>query len=239
MTTVRRFALAAAAAVMFAGFMALGVWQIERRAWKHQLIERVEQRVHAPPVAPPGPEDWPQVSAARDEYRRVSVSGTWLHDAEALVQASTELGAGWWVLTPLRQADGTIVVVNRGFVAPPRRDRATRVAGNPPGEDRIVGLLRISESGGGFLRRNDPAAERWFSRDVAAIAAARRLDRVAPYFIDAERAASINEEAPIGGLTVIEFRDNHLAYAITWFALAAMVVAAAVIFLREGHRRDP
>ncbi len=238
-TTVRRLAPAVAAAVMFAGFMALGIWQIERRAWKHELIERVEQRVHAPPVAAPGPEAWLQVSAARDEYRHVRVSGTWLHDAEALVQASTELGAGWWVLTPLRQADGTIVIVNRGFVATQRRDPAKRAAGDPTGEDRIDGLLRISELGGGFLRRNDPAAERWFSRDVAAIAAARRLDRVAPYFIDAERAPSISAEAPIGGLTVVEFRDNHLAYAITWFALAAMVPAATVIALREGRRRDP
>jgi len=239
LTTVRWLWLAAAAAVMFAGFMALGIWQIERRAWKHEVIERVERRVHASPVASPGPEDWPKIGAARDEYRRVRVSGTWLHDAETLVQASTELGAGWWVLTPLRQADGTIVIVNRGYVAPHRRDRATRVAGNPTGEDHVVGLLRISEPGGGFLRRNDAAAERWFSRDIAAIAAARRLDRVAPYFIDAERVPSLGDEAPIGGLTVVEFRDNHLAYAITWFALAAMVVAAAVIFLREGHRRDP
>jgi surfeit locus 1 family protein len=132
--TVRRLALAAAAAVLFAGFMALGIWQIERRAWKHALIERVEQRIHASPIAAPGPEAWPQVSAARDEYRHVRVSGTWLHDAEALVQASTELGAGWWVLTPLRQADGTIVIVNRGFVAAQRRDRAARAAGNPTGE---------------------------------------------------------------------------------------------------------
>jgi surfeit locus 1 family protein len=237
LTGLRRYALAAAAAVLFSGLNALGLWQLERRAWKHELIERVEQRVHAPPVAPPGPEEWPLVSAARDEYRHVRVSGTWLHDAEALVQASTELGAGWWVLTPLRQADGTIVIVNRGFVAPQRRDRTTRAAGNPTGEGQIVGLLRISEPGGGFLRHNDPAAERWFSRDVAAIAAARRLDRVAPFFIDAERAPSIGEEAPIGGLTVVEFRDNHLAYAITWFALAAMVVAGTVIVVREGRQR--
>ena len=45
----------------------------------------------------------------------------------------------------------------------------------------------MTEPGGGFLRRNDPAAGRWHSRDVRAIAAARGLDEVAPYFIDAER----------------------------------------------------
>lgn len=244
MTAAKRPALAAlltAAALAFGGFVALGVWQLERRDWKHALIERVEQRAHAAPVAPPGPDEWPQVSVARDEYRRVRIAGTWLHDAEALVQASTELGAGWWVLTPLRQADGTTVLVNRGFVPPQRRDRSTRASGNPPGEVSVIGLLRISEPGGGFLRRNEPAAERWYSRDVAAIAAARRLERVAPYFVDAERGPTADADAAVAGLTVLAFRDNHLVYALTWFALAAMVVGAAVLLVRieAGARGTP
>jgi surfeit locus 1 family protein len=238
LTVTRRLPLAAAA-LAFAGFLALGVWQLERRAWKHALIERVEQRVHAEPVAAPAPADWPQVSAARDEYRRVRVSGVFLHDAEALVQASTELGAGWWVMTPLRQADGTVVLVNRGFVPPQRRDRPARAAGNPEGEVTIVGLLRMSEPGGGFLRNNVPTAERWYSRDVAAIAAARRLDKVAPYFIDAGPAPSSDTRSPVGGLTVVQFRDNHLVYAITWFALAAMAAAAAHLAVKSGASGNP
>jgi len=235
LTVTSRFALGAAT-IAFAGFVALGFWQLERRAWKHALIERVEQRVHAEPIAAPVPAEWPQMSAARDEYRRVHVSGVFLHDAEALVQASTELGAGWWVMTPLRQADGTIVLVNRGFVPPQRRDRFTRATGNPQGEVAIVGLLRKSEPGGGFLRNNAPAAERWYSRDVTTIAAARQLNKVAPYFIDAGRAPSSDTQAPVGGLTVVQFRDNHLVYAFTWFALAAMVAAAAVVLIRLERR---
>jgi len=239
LTTPRRLAFALAAAGAFIGFVALGGWQLERRVWKHALIARVEQRAHAEPVAAPGPAEWPQVSAARDEYRRVRVTGIFLHDAETPVQAVTELGAGWWVLTPLRQADGSIVIVNRGVVPPERRDPATRRAGNPPGEVAVVGLLRISEPGGGFLRRNDPAAERWYSRDVAAIAAARGLGRVAPYFVDAERVSALAAEAPVGGLTVLDFRDNHLLYAITWFVLAAMAAVAAVMFVRLGRHASP
>ena len=221
----------------FIGFVALGAWQLERRAWKQALIARVEQRVHAAPVAAPGPADWDRVSTARDEYRRVRFTGTFVHDAEALVQASTDLGAGWWVLTPLRQADGTIILVNRGFVPPQQRDHRLRAKGNPLGEVEIVGLLRLSEPGGGFLRRNDAVAERWFSRDVMAIAAAHRLDKVAPYFVDAERAPAADPQAPVAGLTVLDFRDQHLVYAITWFALAAMVAAAAVALVQFERRR--
>ena len=99
-----RLALALCALAAFAGFFALGTWQLERRAWKLDLIERVDQRVHAPAGDAPGPGQWPRVNRADDEYRHVRASGRFLHDRETLVQATTELGSGYWVLTPLRMA---------------------------------------------------------------------------------------------------------------------------------------
>ncbi|MDR6426473.1 surfeit locus 1 family protein [Variovorax beijingensis] len=235
-----RVALAVCAALAFAGFFALGTWQVERRAWKLDLIARVEQRVHAPASEAPGRERWPQVNAADDEYRRVRIAGRFLHGKETLVQASTRLGAGFWVLTPLQAADGSIVLVNRGFVPPEARERTARAANEPQGETTVTGLLRISEPKGGFLRRNEPAADRWFSRDVQAIAAARGLHDAAPYFVDAEAAPSPPGAAPAwpaAGLTVIAFPNSHLVYAITWYGLALMVLGAAWFGWREGRRR--
>ncbi|KQU85231.1 hypothetical protein ASC78_07670 [Variovorax sp. Root318D1] len=237
-----RAALAVCAALAFAGFFALGTWQVERRAWKLDLIARVEQRVHAPAADAPGPERWAQVNAAADEYRRVRLAGTFLHDKETLVQASTRLGAGFWVLTPLRAADGSIVLVNRGFVPPEAQGRSARAATEPQGEATVTGLLRITEPKGGFLRTNEPAAGRWFSRDVQAIAAARGLGNAAPYFVDADAAPSSPSTAtapawPAGGLTVIAFPNSHLVYALTWYGLALMVLAAAAYAWREGRRR--
>ena len=106
--------MAVAAVVLFCVFMMLGTWQVQRRAWKLDLIARVDERVHAPPVPPPPPAEWAQVTAANSEYRHVRVTGTFLNESETLVQALTELGAGYWVLTPLRLADGTLLMVNRG-----------------------------------------------------------------------------------------------------------------------------
>ncbi|KLN53863.1 SURF1 family protein [Variovorax paradoxus] len=235
-----RVALAVCAALAFAGFFALGTWQVERRAWKLDLIARVEQRVHAPASEAPGRDRWPQVNAAADEYRHLRIAGAFLHDKETLVQASTRLGAGFWVLTPLQAADGSVVLVNRGFVPPEARDRATRPATDPQGDTTVTGLLRITEPKGGFLRRNEPAAERWFSRDVQAIAAARGLHNVAPYFVDAEAAPSppgASPAWPAGGLTVIAFPNSHLVYAITWYGLALMVLGAAWYVWRDGRRR--
>ena len=102
------------------------------------------------------------------------------------------------------------------------------------GETTVTGLLRITEPGGMLLRSNDPAAERWFSRDVEAIAAARGLTDVAPYFIDAD-AASDGPGWPVGGLTVIKFHNNHLVYALTWYGLALMVAVGTVYVIRQSR----
>lgn len=280
--------------VLFSIFVALGTWQVQRREWKLDLIARVDSRVHAPPVAAPGPSEWSGLTAANSEYRHVKVSGTFLNSAETLVQALTDLGSGYWVLTPLREADGTWVLINRGFVPPERRERAAHGAGEAQMPATVTGLLRISEPRGNFLRRNDPAHELWYSRDVRAIAVARGLKgRVAPYFIDADaggtsaaasganaaveatgasaaagsaaggaragadaaagqsaavgasaggdaantRAAALTDTRPVGGLTVVVFRNAHLGYAITWYGLALLVAAGAWVVVREERRR--
>ena len=214
-------------------FLTLGTWQVQRLFWKLDLIERVEARIHADPVPAPSRAEWNTVSAEKDEYRRVGVTGLFLHDKTVLVQAVTERGAGFWVRTPLILADDTAVIVNRGFVPADRRDPAARVASElAAGPVAVTGLLRISEPGGAFLRSNDPAGDRWFSRDVAAIAAAKGIADVAPYFIDADATPNPGG-LPIGGLTVVAFRNTHLVYALTWYALAAMSAAAAYFVRRS------
>ena len=217
------------------GFATLGVWQVERRAWKLDLIARVEARIHAPPVPLPDPERWAVLDTRGEEYRRVTATGVLLHDRETLVQALTERGAGFWVLTPLRTAQG-VLLVNRGFVPPERRDPASRAAGQAKGPVTVTGLLRRNEPGGAFLRSNHPAAGRWYSRDVAAIAAARGLGKVAPFFVDADATPNPGGY-PIGGLTVVRFRNTHLVYALTWFALAALSAFGAFLLLRKPGTR--
>lgn len=228
-----RLWLAALSLTALVVLIALGVWQIERRTWKLALIDRVEQRVHAPAQPIPSPAVWPAVSTANDEYRHVSLKGRFLHDRETLVQAVTEEGPGYWVLTPLQRDGGTQVLVNRGFVPSERRDASTRRNGNPDGEVEITGLLRMTEPKGGFLRNNVPQHNRWYSRDVAAIAAARGLENVAPFFVDAD-AGSQSAGGPIGGLTVIRFPNNHLIYALTWFALAFMLAGRLFVTFGGG-----
>jgi surfeit locus 1 family protein len=277
-----RRALAVAALLLVAVFLGLGTWQVVRLQWKLDLIARVESRVHAAPVALPPAARWTQVTKASDEYRRVRLSGRYLYEFTTPVQAVSELGAGFWLLTPLCTAEGHIVFINRGFVPAasnkPGTYAARRAAGDPcanaggqgaqgaqgaQGEQvDLVGLLRISEPGGGFLRENDPAGNRWFSRDVAALASARGFQTVAPngapvvspngapvvspngapvvapFFVDAgkDQDPPGAPERAVGGLTVISFVNNHLVYALTWYALALMTAGAWWWVSRYGGR---
>ncbi|HWT63921.1 MAG TPA: SURF1 family protein [Ochrobactrum sp.] len=219
----------------FALFLGLGIWQVERLQWKLDLIARVDARVHAEPVAAPGRDDWVNVNQAEDEYRHVTLTGTYLNDKEILVRALTERGSGFWVLTPLRSDDGALTFINRGFIPDARRDPALRTETQIASETTVTGLLRMPEPDGFFLRPNDPDRNEWNSRDVAAFAAKEGLGTVAPYFIDAD-AQSNPGNVPIGGLTVVTFRNSHLSYAITWFVLAAMVAGAAIFVWRHERK---
>lgn len=227
----RRALLGLAVLLVVAGLAGLGAWQLQRRAWKLDLIARVEARLAAAPVPAPGPPDWPALTAAQHEYARVRAAGTFRHDREVAVLAVTERGPGYWIVTPL-DTPGFTVLVNRGFVPQDRRDPATRPEGQLPGPVTVQGLLRLSEPGGGFLRSNDPAGGRWYSRDVAAIAAAQHLGPVAPYFIDADATPNPGG-LPAGGLTIVRFRNPHLAYALTWFAMAAGLATATLLLRRR------
>lgn len=227
----RRHAQAAVTALVIAaiaGLIALGVWQLQRRTWKLALIAQTERRLAAAPVPAPGPAQWPAIGRD-DAYTRVALTGRYLPNADSFAQAVTNYGSGYWVMTPL-DTGRFVVLVNRGFVPADRRGRTPP----PGGPVTVFGLLRISEPGGGFLRSNDPTADRWYSRDVAVIAAKRGLARVAPYFIDAD---ADGRGWPRGGLTVVRFPNNHLVYALTWFGMAALLAVMA-LRARGRHQED-
>lgn len=238
MATPRRAAwlalLLALAVLAEAAFLSLGVWQVRRLAWKDALIEQVDRQLNASPTEAPGPAHWSDLSKSRDEYRRITARGEFDPPRQVLVRAATELGSGYWVLSPLLTGEDTWVLVNRGFVPPEMKDRVPP----PPPQAQVTGLLRMSEPGGSPLQANVPAEGRWYSRDVAAIAQRLNLQGpVAPYFIDVQATPAMAAAWPRPGLTVVRFTNNHLAYALTWFALAAIMPAMIVIAVVRERRR--
>ena len=229
---------ALAALLGIAVLCGLGVWQLQRLAWKEALIARVTARLGAPAVAAPGPSEWPQLDVNEREYQPVTVTGRFAHDREIhVVQPLTEPrgrygGYGYLVMTPLTTADGWTVYVNRGFVPQDKADPATRKEGQVEGDLTATGLLRAPHDRSWFMPGDNVAKNEWFSRDPALYASVARLPsgKVAPYIIDAFVNASLPGGLPQGGETIVDFPNSHLQYAITWFALAAGLAGVFAVF---------
>jgi surfeit locus 1 family protein len=221
--------------------ISLGNWQMQRLAWKENLIAAISKRVsEAPQIVPATPESL-SLDLDREEYRPYFATGRFLHQYE--VQVYTVLsgakgsfsGAGYWVLTPLLRSDGSIVIVNRGFVPQEKKDPASRPEGKIEGEVRVNGLLRASEQTNFFTPSNDPKRNAWYSRSPSEIERAFGLTRVLPFILDATgeyRAGQL----PQPNETKLAFTNNHLGYALTWYGLACTLIGVFSVFAWQRLR---
>ncbi len=234
---------------MLAILLALGTWQLERRAWKADLLERIEAGLRGPAAPLPAdigdPAGW--------EWRRVTVEGRFDHAAEMRLLARTHEGrVGIHLVTPLLRPEGPPVLIDRGWVPEtgltasdaPGETPAAAIA-RPEGPVTVEGVARLPAGPGWMQPDNDPPANRWFWIDLTAMAEAAGLDAVAPLLIEAlpggqedvGQAANGPEAYPTGIAPRVDLPNNHLQYAITWYAFAAILIAIFLVDRRSDRRR--
>ena len=228
-----------AAIAGFAFLIALGNWQMRGLDWKQGLIGSIAERQHAAPVTLALAEE--RASLGGDvEYTRVKVQGQLLNDREIHLYALDEkYGPGFHVITPLRLADGSFALVNRGFVPNDLKDPSKRAAGQVTGELTVTGLLRLADEQTMFVPANDPDRNIWYWRDIDAMAATLGADapRVHKYVVDAEAEPAPPGGWPKGGVTRLELPNRHLEYALTWYSLAATLVVVFIAFAATRWRQ--
>lgn len=224
--------------LLFAVLVGLGTWQLQRLAWKEGLIAAVDARIKEPPR--PLADIERQFAETGDvDYWPVSTTGRFLNDRESHFLATWQGRAGFFVYTPLALPDGRYVLVNRGFVPFERKDAATRPEGQVEGELAVTGLARnpLTEKPSSLVPDNDPAKNVFYWKDIHAMAAKAELpaDRLVPFFIDADKSSNPGG-LPIGGVTLVNFPNNHLQYALTWYGLAAALAAVLGAWLIKRRR---
>jgi cytochrome oxidase assembly protein ShyY1 len=216
--------------------LALGIWQIERKAWKEALIATLAQRTAAPPIALPPPQAWAALSRENSEFTRVRLRIE-LGGGDALVYTGGSAlrddvkSPGFFVFTPARLQSGSAIVVNRGYVP-------SRSAPRLQEPQEIVGSLRWPEAPSLFVSERDSSGI-WYVRDPLAMARVLGWGEVAPFYVE--------QEAPVpsGGLPHpaainVRLRNDHLQYALTWFGLAAVLVVVFGIWAAARRREtDP
>jgi cytochrome oxidase assembly protein ShyY1 len=218
--------------------ISLGVWQLQRKVWKEDLIATLDAQVKAEPSPLPQPAEWPMLTRDNSEFRRVTLRAQAMADAKPayLYTGASALRtdvkqAGYFVFAPVQLPDGQTLVVNRGYV--PAERKSTLIDGSSD----IIGYIRWPEKPGWFVAEKDSKGEIWFVRDPAAMAKARGWGPVAPFYIDQE-APVPPEGFPKPGPLTVKLKNDHLGYAITWFGLA---VALAAVFtawvIRERYNK--
>jgi len=235
--------------VMVALFAGLGVWQLQRRVEKHALIAHLTDQLAAAPGPLPSPSQWSALTPARDEFRRVSFAATYQSRPDAMVYSSGSAvrddisGPGTWAFMPAVLPRGETVVINAGFVQNTMQDRAqqdravTPLVSNEP--VTLTGYIRFPEAAGALTPSQNLAKRLWFTRDHLAMAQALGWGEggrpVAPFYIDLEQpvpASGIPKPGPLE----VHLKDDHLQYAITWFALAGAVMIAFGVWWRAQRR---
>jgi cytochrome oxidase assembly protein ShyY1 len=234
--------------LMLALFVGLGVWQLQRRAEKHALIAALTERLAAAPVPLPPSAQWSTLTPANDEFRRVTLTATYVSRLDAMVYSSGSAirgdisGPGTWAFLPALLANGQTVAVDAGFVPNAMQDRDLQdsaVAGlitNQP--VALTGYLRFPEAAGILTPSADHSKRLWFTRDQLAMADALGWSNVAPFYIDLELpvpASGIPKPGPLD----VHLKDDHMQYAITWFGLAGAVLIAFGVWWRGQRRAQP
>lgn len=233
-----------AAAIAFAVLVSLGTWQVERLAWKENLIESVNARRDEEPVPAPGSGHWRSFDEEQWDYTPVTLSGRYL-PGELYYFISLSMpngpyaGPGYFVLNPFLTEEGWVVMVNRGFVPHEMRLPESRPGTTPPeGAVAIEGLLRRPEQPNFLSYEPDMKKQVWFVREPRRMAQSLDVETadVAPYAVDLFADKGAPDALPRGGETIVTFRNNHLQYAGTWFGLAAVLVAVYIVFIANRLR---
>lgn len=222
----------AAVAIM----VGLGTWQVQRLTWKTALLDRMEQRLTAPAVSLPPDIDDP----GGFDYRRVRVTGRYLHDAEMYLGPRPKSGVpGYHVVTPLLRSDGVAVLVDRGWIPAERRNPETRTDGLVEGPVTVEGIARVPPDRGWLQPDNEPGNNLWFWIEPEAMTTYAGLSEVAPIIVE-EGEGGHSGQYPLGGQTRVVLPNNHLQYAVTWYGLALTLIAVYVVyhFRREETEGD-
>jgi cytochrome oxidase assembly protein ShyY1 len=233
--------------VMVVLCIGLGVWQLQRRAAKHELIAALTERVAAAPAPLPPQGQWPALTPEHDEFRRVTFTATYAKLPDAMVYSAGSAvredvsGPGTWAFLPARLPSGETVVIDAGFVANTMQERSVQdrqvdklVTGAPL---ILTGYLRFPEAAGMLTAAENRDKRLWFTRDHLAMARALGWGEVAPFYIDLESPVPDNGIPKPGPLSP-HLRDEHMQYALTWFSLAAALMIAFAVWTR-GRRKAP
>ncbi|MGJ0425261.1 SURF1 family protein [Methylocystis sp.] len=227
----------------FGTCMVLGTWQVQRLQWKENLIAEIAEANAQEPLKALPTND----ALAAAQFRTVRVSGTWLPEQEFhLTPRYYRNQFGYGIVTPLKLADGRILLVNRGWVPGKKKLPETRPETAVKGKANFLGLIRTDADRNYFTPPNQPQKNIWFGRDAMEMADYAQLKNAAPAIVDiitpsaplTHADAKVTDAEPAPKLPVpsdgqIRLRNDHLSYIITWYGIALGILVIFLVYHRK------
>ncbi|WP_027259845.1 SURF1 family protein [Leisingera aquimarina] len=201
----------------------LGTWQLQRMAWKEDILATIEARIAEEPVTVLPSDFDPEV----DKYRPIRLSGDIGENELHVLSSFKDLGPGFRVVSDFTLANGRKVLIDRGFVT-----QADRPDDRYFGPAEIEGNLHWPQETDSYTPKPDWVDNIWFARDA---------EQMADY-LGTEPAMIVLRRNPQGEADLLpvpvdtaSIPNNHLQYSITWFSLAFIWAAMTVYFLRRSR----
>ncbi len=211
---------AIASLITFVFLVYLGNWQLHRLQWKTALLDKIHTNMAMAPAPLPEKIAHP----AKWEYRRVTMTGTYIYQHNFLVMPRTWHGQnGFYMMTPFQRISGGTVIVNRGWVS---QETLAKVK-EPHGIVELHGIITLPHKTS-FTPQNVPEKNQWFWPDLKAMARAAHVTDVAPVIFTLDKTGP--GVYPVGGMVRTQFPNHHLQYAIFWFLMA--LASQVAFFLR-------
>lgn len=216
--------------VMVVTLFYLGAWQVQRLIWKEALIAQIETAEQTAPLL-----ELPDDIAAHQFYR-VQLRGQYLPQQQFHLAARYyKSQLGYSLLLPFQlSADGRIVLVARGWIPTALKDKAPLP---PQGEITLLAQIRTTNERNPFTPENQPAKNIWFGRDVAEMGASAGLDLL-PFTLDLI-GEQHRDQLPVPSDGKLRPRNDHLHYAITWFAIGASALIISLLYHRKPRSVKP
>jgi len=216
--------------------LGLGMWQMERREWKRDILDRIAANQSAAPMSL---DELLTADPLRREYGKVSMSGVFMHDKEFhLAARSRKNDVGIQVVTPVRTDNGTVVLFDRGWVPSEKKDAAKRTEGQIQGRVLLIGVVRRAQVQRQFAPDNVPDKNIWFHVDVPLMrqmAGGKPDPKLDTFFLEADTTPNPGG-LPLGGQTQLDIPNDHLQYAITWFLIALALAGVYLAYHWENGR---
>ncbi|KAI0347753.1 mitochondrial protein required for respiration [Trametopsis cervina] len=221
---------------------ALGTWQVERLKWKINLIDELQEKLSREPM--PLPKKINLDVVPDFTYRKVLLRGKWDHQHAMLLGPRVYDGTkGYHVVEPLVRADGTTLLVDRGFVSQEQAEAGAYT--NDDREVEVLGMLRTGHTRNNFTPDNKPEEGLWYWSDIKAMAdyAGGEQLGVQPVYIEeifeghaGEASTRVARGVPLGRPPTVDVRNSHASYVVTWYSLSAFTSVMFVRLLLKQRR---